>query len=120
MRLARVIGMAVSTVKDAELVGSTLLVCQPCDTSGAVVGEQAFVATDTVGAGVDDIVLVALGSAARMPQRLHAAPIDAAVVGIVDSIQSEGITTVAKGGGTHDTHAVAPRPAESGRHTSGH
>jgi carbon dioxide concentrating mechanism protein CcmL len=114
MRLARVIGMAVSTVKDVELVGSTLLVCRPCDVSGVAVGEEVFVATDTVGAGVDDIVLVALGSAARVPEQLRAAPNDAAVVGIVDSINSEGITTVVKGGGTRDADKTKQRPARSG------
>jgi microcompartment protein CcmK/EutM len=96
MELALVVGMAVSTVKDPNLVGLTLLVCQPCDGTGAPAGDNQFVAVDTVGAGVGEIVLVAAGSAARVPKQLGATPSDATVVGIVDSLQVDGATAVVR------------------------
>jgi ethanolamine utilization protein EutN len=96
MELALVIGMAVSTVKDPHLVGHTLLVCRPCDTTGTPSGDGQFVAVDTVGAWAGEIVLVAHGSAARVPERVGRAPSDATVVGIVDSVQVDGTTTVVR------------------------
>jgi ethanolamine utilization protein EutN len=96
MELALVVGMAVSTVKDPHLVGQTLLVCRPCDTTGAPSGEGQFVAVDTVGAGTGEIVLVARGSAARVPETVDRVPTDATVVGIVDSVQVDGTTTVVR------------------------
>jgi ethanolamine utilization protein EutN len=98
MRLARVVGTAVSTVKHDELVGLSLLVCSPCGPDGAPSTEPLVVATDTVGAGVGEVVLLAEGSAARVPARLTASPTDAAIVGIVDAVQVGGTTTFSKSG----------------------
>jgi ethanolamine utilization protein EutN len=97
VRFARVVGTTVSTVKDPALVGTKLLLCVQIDTDAADTGERAFVAVDNVGAGVGEVVLIAEGSAARIPARLTDAPTDATVVGIVDSIQREGATTYRKG-----------------------
>ncbi len=46
-------------------------------------GDQ-FVAIDNIGAGVGEYVLVAQGSAARIGCGLDSAPVDAAIVGIID------------------------------------
>ncbi|MEM7438942.1 MAG: EutN/CcmL family microcompartment protein [Pseudomonadota bacterium] len=81
MKLAQVIGSVHATIKDAALTGATLLVCQED-------GGTAFVAADTVGAGVGDTVLIATGSAARMPQATAGAPHDAAIVAIVDRVDT--------------------------------
>lgn len=77
MKMARVTGSVSATVKDAALTGLKLLVCEA--------GGEELVAADTVGAGVGDTVLIATGSAARMPGATQGAPLDAAVVAIVDT-----------------------------------
>ncbi|MBC6443735.1 MAG: EutN/CcmL family microcompartment protein [Rhodobacteraceae bacterium] len=81
MKLARVTGSVHATVKDAALTGTKLLLCREH-------GGQAFVAADTVGAGAGDTVLIATGSAARMPQVTAGAPHDAAIVAIVDRVDN--------------------------------
>ena len=96
MRLARVVGTTVSTAKDPNLSGHKLLLCAPCGTDGDEEAGDRFVAVDTVGAGVGEVVLVATGSAARVPESTRSAPTDATVVGIVDSIQSGATTTYSK------------------------
>ena len=78
MKLARVTGTVTATAKDARLVGLTLLSCELADGTGAVI------AVDTVGAGHGDEVVIAFGSAARMPAATSGAPVDAAVTAIVD------------------------------------
>ena len=84
MKLARVIGTATATAKDASLVGATLLVCDVTDGAGKVV-EPGLVAADTVGAGTGDTVLIATGSAARMASG-SAGPLDATIVAVVDHV----------------------------------
>ena len=78
MRRARVTGSVTATVKDAALSGLKLLTCEALD------GGDEIVAADSVGAGVGDTVLIATGSAARMPGATQGAPLDATVVAIVD------------------------------------
>ena len=86
MILANIVGTVVATRKDERLVGSKLLVVQPIDLQGRPQGNQ-FVAVDTVGAGFGEIVLIVSGSSARMAADLKDRPVDAAIVGIVDSIK---------------------------------
>ena len=85
MKLAQVTGTVTATAKDAALVGGTLLLADIVDGHGKVI-EQACVAFDTVGAGVGDTVLLSFGSAARLPQSTTAAPVDAAVIAVVDRV----------------------------------
>ncbi|MCY4074575.1 MAG: EutN/CcmL family microcompartment protein [Acidobacteria bacterium] len=85
MILARIVGTVVATRKDERLVSHKLLVAQPIDPQGADSG-RPLVAIDTVDAGIGDTVLVVTGSSARMAAELHETPVDAAVVGVVDSI----------------------------------
>lgn len=85
MRVAQVIGTATATIKDARLIGATLLIVNFVDGKGKV-QEAAHVAVDTCGAGVGDTVLIAQGSAARLPAALAGAPVDAAVIAIIDQI----------------------------------
>ena len=47
-------------------------------------GEKAIVAVDDIGAGIGEYVLVATGSAARVGCDMETAPVDAAIVGIID------------------------------------
>lgn len=85
MKLARVIGTVTATAKDPQLTGCPLLVADVVDGAGKVV-EPAVVAADTIGAGVGDTVLIATGSAARLPAGTSGAPVDAAIVAIVEHI----------------------------------
>ncbi|HKY33125.1 MAG TPA: EutN/CcmL family microcompartment protein [Candidatus Polarisedimenticolia bacterium] len=85
MLLARILGTVVATRKDDRLEGCKLLVVQPLDPSGRDAGTP-MVAVDTVSAGASETVLVVTGSSARMTQRTADAPVDAAIVGIVDTV----------------------------------
>ena len=87
MQLARVIGEVVSTMKDANLAG-TLLVLQPIAPSGEPAG-RTLVAIDSVGAGVGEHVFFVRGREAVFPFYPAEPPVDAAVVGIVDSWTNE-------------------------------
>lgn len=85
MKLARVTGTVTATAKDAQLVGSTLLLCDITDGAGKVTS-PAQVATDTVGAGVGDRVLITTGSAARMAAGTAGSPVDATIIAVVDQV----------------------------------
>ncbi len=85
MLLAKVVGTVVATRKDERLVASKLLVARPFDPGSHAEG-QCLVAVDTVDAGVGETVLIVSGSSARMASGLKDCPVDAAIVGIVDTI----------------------------------
>ncbi|TAK15233.1 MAG: ethanolamine utilization protein EutN [Acidobacteria bacterium] len=87
MILARVVGTVVATRKDERLVASKLLVARPLDPSGKPDGNY-LVAIDTVDAGFGETVLIVSGSSARMAAGLKDCPVDAAIVGIVDTIDT--------------------------------
>ena len=90
MQLARVIGNVVSTVKDLNLNGHTMLLVQPIDPERKAFG-RPVVALDSVGAGVGEkVLLVVEGKAAGDALRRKAAPVDAAIIGIVDTVTVEG------------------------------
>jgi microcompartment protein CcmK/EutM len=86
MILARIVGTVVATRKDDRLVSSKLLVARPIDPHGTAEGSY-LVAVDTVDAGFGETVLIVSGSSARMASGLKDCPVDAAVVGIVDTVQ---------------------------------
>ena len=86
MQIARVIGTVVSTQKHRKFDGAKLLLVQPLNMDDSPRG-TALLAVDGVGAGVHEKVLVVLeGRAAGEALGRKAAPVDAAVVGIVDTI----------------------------------
>lgn len=87
MILARIIGTVVATRKDPRLVASKLLLVRPVDPKGNVDGGY-LVAVDTVDAGVGERVLIVSGSSARMASGMKDCPVDAVIVGIVDSVES--------------------------------
>jgi ethanolamine utilization protein EutN len=87
MLICRVMGSVVATAKDAGFVGSKLLLVQRVDLAGNFQGEP-FVATDTVGAGAGETVLVSTGGAARATEMMRNVPTDAAIVGIVDRVDT--------------------------------
>ena len=83
MVVGNVVGSIVATRKNEKLVGMKLMIVEPLDKFG--ITAERFVAIDNVGAGIGEMVLVAIGSAARIGCDKESAPIDAAIVGIVDS-----------------------------------
>lgn len=86
MILAKVVGTVVATRKDERLVSNKLLLVQPMEPDGVRRGNH-IVAVDTVDAGAGETVLVVSGSSARMAADLKDTPVDAAIVGIVDSVE---------------------------------
>lgn len=85
MNLGRVIGTLVATRKDESLIGSKLMITQPLDIDYNPVGDP-FIAVDTVGAGIGEVIIYAEGTASRNAARKHEAAIDAAIIGIVDNM----------------------------------
>lgn len=85
MLLGKVIGTVVATRKDEKLVGSKLMITQPLNLDQTPKGEP-IIAVDTVGAGIGELVIYTTGTAGRIAARKMDAPIDAAIVGIVDNI----------------------------------
>ena len=86
MLLAKIVGTVVATRKDPRLVSNKLLVVRPMDPRGKAEGAY-LVAVDTVDAGVGETVLVVSGSSARMAAGMKDCPVDAAIVGIIDTIE---------------------------------
>ena len=85
MRLAKITGTVTATAKNDRLVGATLLLADLVDGAGKVIA-PAQVVVDTCGAGVGETVIVACGSAARMPAGLATVPVDMAVIAIADRV----------------------------------
>lgn len=94
MFIAKVTGSVVSTQKVGELVGHKLMVVEPyrldaetrkkLTTTG-----RTFIAIDTIGSGVGEFVLIAQGSSARLTEETKHMPIDALIIGIIDSVHVE-------------------------------
>lgn len=95
MQIALVIGSTVSTIKDEALRGRKLLIVRRADTAGEPAGEP-YVAVDTVSAGAGDLVLVTEGSSARQTAQTQNAPVDAVIVGVIDSLEVGGQVTFRK------------------------
>lgn len=85
MILGKVVGTVVATRKDERLSGSKLLLVQPVQPDGTPRG-ASLVAVDTVDAGAGERVLVVSGSSARMAEGMTDRPVDAAIVGVVDTV----------------------------------
>lgn len=91
MWLGKIVGTVVAPTKDDSLVGAKLLIVQPLNLDGMnTISTQ--VAVDTVGAGNGETVLVVSGSTAqRLTGKVDSA-IDAAIVGIVEDIDLQGMS----------------------------
>jgi microcompartment protein CcmK/EutM len=86
MQIGRVIGTVVSTQKHRTFEGAKLLLVQPLNIDDTPRG-NVLLAVDGVGAGVNEKVLVVLeGRAAGEALGRKAAPVDAAIVGIIDTV----------------------------------
>ena len=98
MYLGTVIGSVVSTKKDESMRGRKLLMVRPMlvdpeDPSKFKPGSNTIIAIDTLGAGEGELVMFAQGSSARQADGLKALPVDAAVVGLVDTVSILGSKT---------------------------
>ena len=86
MQIARVVGTVVATQKHRKFEGAKLLIVQPLNADDSPRG-SALLAVDGVGAGVHEKVLIVLeGRAAGEALGRKAAPVDAAIVGIIDTV----------------------------------
>jgi len=95
MFLARVEGSVVATKKDAAISGRKLLLLRPQlvdekDPTKFRPGANTIVAVDSVGAGVGELVMFCQGSSARLAPNLKDAPVDAVIIGIVDTVDVLG------------------------------
>jgi ethanolamine utilization protein EutN len=95
MFLAKVEGSVVATKKDAAMEGRKLLLLRPQlvdekDPTKFRPGANTIVAVDSVGAGEGEMVLFCQGSSARLAPNLKAAPVDAVIIGIVDTVDVLG------------------------------
>jgi ethanolamine utilization protein EutN len=95
MFLARVEGSVVATKKDPSMDGRKLLLLRPQlvdekNPSRFRPGSNTIVAVDSVGAGIGEMVLFCQGSSARLAPNLKEAPVDAVIIGIVDSVDVLG------------------------------
>ena len=98
MQIARVIGTLVSTQKHRKLEGATLLLVQPLTLEDTPRGAP-LLTIDSVGAGVGEKVLIVIeGKAAGQALGKKAAPVDAAIIGIIDHVSIDGLPTAAKAG----------------------
>ena len=85
MIIGKVVGSLFSTRKSEKLVGNKFMIVEPLE-SKRKTGSRLD-AIDIIGAGIGEYVLVAQGSAARIGCDMADAPIDAAIVGIIDEGQ---------------------------------
>jgi ethanolamine utilization protein EutN len=95
MFLARVEGSIVATKKDSAMEGRKLLLLRPQlvdekDPTKFRPGMNTIVAVDSVGAGIGELVMFCQGSSARLATGLKEAPVDAVIIGIVDTVDVMG------------------------------
>ena len=95
MFLAKVEGSVVATKKDASMEGRKLLLLRPQlvdekDPARFKPGSNTIIAIDSVGAGEGEMVLFCQGSSARLAPGMKDIPVDAVIIGIVDSVDVLG------------------------------
>ena len=91
MRIGRVIGHVVATQKNEKLEGAKLLLVQPLTASDEPVG-SVVLAVDAAQAGIGATVLLVIeGRAAATALRRRGAPVDAAIIGIVDHVELQRV-----------------------------
>ena len=88
MRLARIVGTVVSTIKHPAFEGHRMMLCQPLAPNGDRLGSQ-MIALDRVDSGVGDLVLIlSEGNGVRQLLQAGQPPIRSLIVGVVDSVES--------------------------------
>jgi ethanolamine utilization protein EutN len=97
MFLARVTGSVVATQKVASMTGHKLLVVEPLRVEpqqrDRLIGTgRSFVCVDALGAGLGELVLIVQGSSARLTPETEKLPVDATIIGLVDTVNVENKT----------------------------
>lgn len=82
MVAGKVVGSVVSTRKSEDLVGCKFMIVEIL--AAHTTAKARLIAVDKIGAGIGEYVLVTQGSSARIGCGMPEAPIDAAIVGIID------------------------------------
>ena len=90
MLMGKVVGTVISTQKDEGLEGYKLLIVQSLEVPAVKVTASYVVAVDAIGAGMGEVVIVVSGSSARIAAQTKNKPVDAAIIGIVDSLEMDG------------------------------
>jgi ethanolamine utilization protein EutN len=85
MKLCKVIGFATASIKREGLSSYKLLILKPIDDGGRPAGES-FLAVDTVGAGLSEVVVVTTGAPALNAVADKSLPVDAAVIAICEHV----------------------------------
>ena len=88
MIIAKVMGTAVASAKLDAIRSTKILIACPADVSGVVTGDP-FLAVDLVGSGTGELVMISCGSSARAATGHQNSPADAAIIGILDTLQYE-------------------------------
>ncbi len=88
MRFGQVIGTIWATKKYETLQSYKMQLLQPLDFTYQKIGDP-IIAIDTIGAGPEEFVIYATSSEAVIPMKVDHAPVDASIVGIVDSVNLE-------------------------------
>lgn len=113
MFLARVIGQVVATKKDESMRGQRLLLLRPMlvdgeDPTKFKPGQNTIVAVDSLGAGTGEMVMFCQGSSARQAAGFKPLPVDAAIIGLVDSVDVLGTQIF-------DSASDCPNETENGK-----
>jgi microcompartment protein CcmK/EutM len=95
MELARVVGTVVATRKEPRLRGFKILLVELAQPDGTP-AKGTVVALDSVGAGIGELVLLVRGSSARLACELQSFPVDAVILGIVDTVTRSGRVVFSK------------------------
>ena len=92
MFLGKVIGNVVSTQKNSKFLGAKLLLVQPYITKDGqlVISGSSIVTVDSVGAGEGELIMFTQGSSARLTEMTKDVPVDAVIIGIVDTVEIAG------------------------------
>jgi microcompartment protein CcmK/EutM len=93
--VGEVVGTLVATRKEERLSGLRFQIVKVLEADLKETG-KFLVAADAVGAGFGEVVLCAQGSSARLTDRTKDCPIDAVIMGIVDTIEIQGNTVYEK------------------------
>ena len=96
MKIARVIGSTISTIKSPRIQATKLLLCQETDQAGEAELGLPYAAIDLVDAGEGDLVLTCHGSAARQTPITKETPTDAVIMAVLDHLEVDGEITFRK------------------------
>ena len=92
MFVGKVTGSVVATQKVDSMVGRKLLIVEPLRIDAETrdnlkITGLSYVTVDTMGAGEGEYVLVTQGSSARLTPETKNLPVDAVIIGIVDTVR---------------------------------